>query len=227
MPFYRLKIRLKKEIVTLGRPEANPNKVVGTYVAPEDWNALIQDPEVLVLDTRNEYEMDIGTFKGAKNPHTVNFREFPDYVEKNLDPKKHKRVATFCTGGIRCEKATSYMLQQGFEEVYHLKGGILKYIEDIPEEESLWEGDCFVFDGRVSVTHKLKEGDYAQCFGCRHPVSEEEMKSPDYKPGVSCPHCIHERSAAQRARAQERQNQILLAKRRKVPHLGAAVSEAL
>lgn len=219
-PFYRMKVRLKKEIVTLGVPGVDPNEMVGTYVAPEDWNALISDPEVVVIDTRNDYEYGIGTFKGALDPHTASFREFPDFVTKNLDPGKHKKVAMFCTGGIRCEKASAFMMQQGFEEVYHLQGGILKYLENIPEEESLWQGECFVFDQRVAVRHGLEVGEYDQCHACRQPLSPEEMNSPQYVAGISCPHCHDRLSAAKRASVTERQKQMALAKKRGEAHLG-------
>ena len=220
-PFYRMKVRLKKEIVTLGVPGINPNNKVGTYVAPEDWNALISDPDVIVIDTRNDYEYDIGTFKGAIDPHTTTFREFPDYVEKHLDPAKHKKVAMFCTGGIRCEKASSFMMEQGFEEVYHLQGGILKYLENVPAEESLWQGECFVFDQRVAVRHGLELGEYDQCHACRHPLSPEEMQSPQYVAGISCPYCHDKLTAEKRASVAERQKQISLAKRRGEAHLGS------
>ena len=165
-PFYRMKVKLKKEIVTMGVPSVNPNNTVGTYVKPEDWNALISDPDVVVLDTRNDYEVHIGTFKGAVDPKTTTFREFPKFVEQNLDKTKNKKVAMFCTGGIRCEKASSFMKEQGFEEVYHLQGGILKYLETVPEAQSLWQGECFVFDQRVAVKHGLEVGDYDQCYAC-------------------------------------------------------------
>ncbi|MEZ0231626.1 MAG: rhodanese-related sulfurtransferase [Methylophilaceae bacterium] len=220
MPFYRMKVRLKKEIVTLGVPGIDPNKKVGTYVKPEDWNALISDPDVILIDTRNDYEYDIGTFQGAVDPHTTTFREFPDYVSKNLDPNKHKKVAMFCTGGIRCEKASSYMMEQGFEEVYHLQGGILKYLENVPAEESLWEGECFVFDQRVAVRHGLELGDYDQCYACRHPISPDEMASSQYVKGISCPHCFNQLSAEKRASITERQKQIELAKKRGETHIG-------
>ena len=186
-PFYRMKVKLKKEIVTMGVAGVNPNNVVGTYVKPEDWNDLISDPDVILLDTRNDYEVHIGTFKGAVDPKTTTFREFPKFVEQNLDKTKHKKVAMFCTGGIRCEKASSYMKQQGFEEVYHLQGGILKYLENVPKEQSMWEGECFVFDQRVAVKHGLEEGDYDQCYACRMPLSPEEMQSEQYTPGICLP----------------------------------------
>ncbi|MEC4803192.1 MAG: rhodanese-related sulfurtransferase [Jaaginema sp. PMC 1079.18] len=188
-PFERLKVKLKREIVTLGVPEVNPNQQVGTYVTPQQWNELISDPEVVVIDTRNEYEVDIGTFRGATNPHTHSFRQFPDYARQNLHPARHQKVAMFCTGGIRCEKASSYLLQQGFEQVYHLKGGILHYLEAIPPEESLWEGECFVFDERVAVKSGLQPGSYEMCVACGHPISEADKASPQYKMGVSCPYC--------------------------------------
>ncbi|OYZ05380.1 MAG: hypothetical protein B7Y32_03610, partial [Methylophilales bacterium 16-45-7] len=177
-PFYRMKVKLKKEIVTMGVPNIDPNQVVGTYVKPEDWNALISDPDVILLDTRNDYEVSIGTFHGAVDPKTTTFRQFPEYVAQNLDKNKHKKVAMFCTGCIRCEKASSFMKQQGFEEVYHLQGGILKYLETVPKELSMWEGECFVFDQRVAVKHGLEVGDYDQCYACRMPLSPEELKSP-------------------------------------------------
>ncbi|MFO5493303.1 MAG: rhodanese-related sulfurtransferase, partial [Cuspidothrix sp.] len=185
-PFERMKVRLKKEIVTLGLPEINPNEKVGIYVQPEAWNDLISNPEVTVIDTRNDYEVTIGTFKGAENPQTQTFRDFPQYVKQHLDSSKQKKVALFCTGGIRCEKASSYLLSQGFEEVYHLKGGILKYLEAVPPEESLWEGECFVFDERVAVDHGLEIGSHELCFCCGHPISDADKSSPKYKEGISC-----------------------------------------
>ncbi|HZV61702.1 MAG TPA: rhodanese-related sulfurtransferase [Methylophilaceae bacterium] len=220
MPFYRMKVRLKKEIVTLGVPGIDPNKKVGTYVPPKRWNSLISDPDVLVVDTRNAYEYEIGTFKGAIDPHTETFREFPEFVHKNLDPAKHKKVAMFCTGGIRCEKASAYMLEQGFEEVYHLQGGILKYLEEVPAEESLWEGECFVFDQRVAVKQGLELGDYALCHACRHPISPEDKLSPEYQEGVSCPYCYAQLSEEKRRSAAERQKQVELALQRGDVHLG-------
>lgn len=221
-PFYRMKVKLKKEIVTLGVPGVSPTKKVGTYVKPEDWNALISDPDVVLIDTRNDYEVDIGTFKGAIDPKTTTFREFPEYVAQHFDKTKHKKVAMFCTGGIRCEKASSYMLDQGFDEVYHLQGGILKYLETIPEAESLWQGECFVFDQRVAVKHNLEVGEFDQCYACRHPLSPDEMKSDKYEPGISCPHCYDKVSADKRARLKERQKQVQLAKQRGKSHIGEA-----
>jgi UPF0176 protein len=186
-PFHRLKVRLKKEIVTLGIPEVDPTQKVGTYLNPKEWNALLQDPDVVLLDTRNDYEYRIGTFRGALNPNTKSFREFPTYVQQNLDPSKNKKIAMFCTGGIRCEKASSYMLLKGFEEVYHLKGGILKYLEEMQPETSQWEGECFVFDHRTAIAHGLEEGIHETCFGCRQPISPDDKTSPLYKEGVHCP----------------------------------------
>jgi UPF0176 protein len=204
-PFNRFKVRPKKEVITLKRPEADPNKLVGQYVEAKDWNTLISDPDVVVLDTRNEYETRVGIFKGAIDPNIQIFTEFPEWVEKNLDAKKHKKVAMFCTGGIRCEKASSYMLAHGFENVYHLKGGILQYLETVPAEESLWEGECFVFDKRVSVGHGLKEGDWTICHGCREPLSAEETKNPAYEKGVSCHHCAEGITPDRLASLRERQ----------------------
>ena len=217
-PFYRTKVKLKKEIVTMGVPGIDPNKVVGTYVEPKDWNAIISDPEVLVLDTRNDYEVAIGTFEGAIDPNTVTFREFPAHVRENYDPAKHKKVAMFCTGGIRCEKASAFMLEEGYEEVYHLKGGILKYLEEVPQDESLWRGDCFVFDNRVTVRHDLSEGEYDQCHACRTPITEEDKTSKHYQAGISCPHCWDTLSEKTRQSARERQRQIEIAKARNEPH---------
>lgn len=211
-PFDRMKVRLKKEIVTLGLPEVDPSDRVGTYVSPQEWNALISDPEVTVIDTRNDYEVSIGSFKGAQNPKTASFRHFPDYVRNHLDPTKHKKVAMFCTGGIRCEKATSFMKAQGFQEVYHLKGGILKYLEEVPEQESLWQGECFVFDQRVAVDHGLEAGTHEMCRSCGHPIAEEDKTSPHYQDGISCPYCCDRLSEEKRARQEARQRQIELRK---------------
>ena len=218
MPFDRTKVKLKKEIVTLGIDGVSPNEKVGTYVEPQDWNALISDPEVLLVDTRNDYEVSIGTFEGAIDPETKTFREFPEFVKTNFDPTRHKKVAMFCTGGIRCEKASSYMLQQGFDEVFHLKGGILKYFEEVPAEQSKWNGECFVFDNRVTVRHDLAPGSYDQCHACRHPISAEEKASPQYEEGVSCPRCYDSLPEKTRRRAEERQRQIHLARIRNQPH---------
>lgn len=190
LPFARMKVRLKREIVTLGQPGVNVCDRVGTYVDPQDWNMLLTDPTVTVIDTRNDYEVKVGTFQGAQNPQTDSFREFPDYVQTQLDPAQQSKVALFCTGGIRCEKATAYMLQQGFAEVYHLKGGILKYLESVPQEESLWEGECFVFDERVAVNHDLQVGTHALCLACGHPLSVEDRQSGPYEPEEYCPYCF-------------------------------------
>jgi len=222
MPFYRMKVKLKREIVTMGVPDIDPNQRVGTYVRPRDWNRLVNDPDVLLIDTRNAYEYGIGTFRGAIDPCTTSFREFPEYVRTRLDPGKHRKVAMFCTGGIRCEKASAFMLQEGFEEVYHLQGGILKYLEEVPEEESTWQGECFVFDNRVAVNHRLEKGQYDQCYGCRHPITEQDKLSEKYQKGVCCPGCYDTLSDEQQARFRERQKQVELARERGESHVGAA-----
>ena len=220
MPFLRLKVRLKKEIVTIAAPEADPTQRVGTYVKPEDWNALITDPEVLVIDTRNDYEVKIGTFQGAIDPNTRNFSDFPGYVASHLDPAQHKKIAMFCTGGIRCEKASSYMLAHGFKEVFHLQGGILNYLESIPQEESLWQGGCFVFDRRVAVGTGLEPLDLDLCYGCRTPLADADRASPDFEKGVTCPHCAPLMTPAQKASSRERHRQTLLAEARGETHIG-------
>ena len=222
-PFYRSKVKLKKEIVTMGMEGINPNNIVGTYVDPRDWNALISDPEVLLLDSRNDYEVEIGTFENAVNPDTTTFRQFPDYVSKELSPKKQKKVAMFCTGGIRCEKSTAYLKQQGFEEVFHLKGGILNYLEKVPEDESMWQGECFVFDNRVTVNHKLEQGDYDQCHACRLPITEEDKQHLHYQKGVSCHRCYGKHSDEQIKRYADRERQINLAKERGEEHIGSSM----
>ncbi|MFQ3229813.1 rhodanese-related sulfurtransferase [Reinekea sp.] len=226
-PFYRTKVKLKKEIVTMGVEDIDPKKVVGTYVKPTQWNELISDPEVVLVDTRNDYEFDIGTFEGALNPNTSSFREFPDYVKENLDPTKHKKVAMFCTGGIRCEKSTAYLKEQGFDEVYHLEGGILKYLEEVKEVESKWQGDCFVFDNRVAVGHELKVGEYELCHACRKPLSIEERQHESYVHGVSCHHCIGKVSDKQVARFKEREKQMRLAQERGELHLGTDAKQTI
>jgi UPF0176 protein len=223
-PFYRLKVKLKKEIVTLGVPEVKPSEMAGTYVKPEDWNALISDPDVIVIDTRNDYEVDIGTFKGAVNPKTHKFSELPQWIAQHPEIKEKPKVAMFCTGGIRCEKSTAYMRSLGFDEVYHLQGGILKYLETIPEDKSLWEGECFVFDERVSVGHGLKPGDYEFCRACRYPLSPEERQSPLFEQGISCPHCYGKISEEKKRALAERQKQIQLARKRNQTHIGAKYS---
>ncbi|MCK5867191.1 MAG: rhodanese-related sulfurtransferase, partial [Mycoplasmataceae bacterium] len=220
-PFHRTKVKLKKEIVTMGIEGIDPNQVVGTDVKPKDWNALISDPEVLLVDTRNYYEVQVGTFKDAINPVTDSFREFPDYVKQHFDPEKHKKVAMYCTGGIRCEKSTAYMKEQGFEEVYHLEGGILKYLEEVPEDETLWEGECYVFDERITVNHQLEKGIYDQCNACRLPITESDKQNEHYIHGVSCPHCFDKTTAQQKARFAEREKQIKLADQRGEAHIGA------
>jgi UPF0176 protein len=204
MPFDRLKVKVKAEIVTFGKPEIRPSEQTGTYVDPADWNELIRDPEVAVIDTRNNYEVQIGTFQGAKNPQTDAFRAFPEYVKDQLDPAHHKKVAMFCTGGIRCEKASAFLLSQGFEQVYHLKGGILKYLETVPAEQSLWSGECFVFDQRVAVQHGLEAGSYELCWSCGHPISEADKASEHYEVGISCPHCVDDLTEEQRSRRERR-----------------------
>jgi UPF0176 protein len=220
LPFLRLKVRLKKEIVTIGNVEANPNQHVGEYVEAKDWNALISDPDVIIIDTRNDYEVRIGTFRKSIDPHTEKFSDFPKWVDSNLDNMKGKKIATFCTGGIRCEKATSYMKLKGFEQVYHLKGGILKYLEDVAAEQSLWNGACFVFDERVAVGHGLKIADFTTCHGCLMPVSLEERQSLKYEEGVCCPSCADKLTDVQKASNRERQKQFELAQKRGVKHLG-------
>ncbi|OUR64265.1 hypothetical protein A9Q79_07440 [Methylophaga sp. 42_25_T18] len=221
MPFLRTRVKLKKEIVTMGVEGIDPNHIVGTYVKPKDWNALISDPEVLLVDTRNDYEFQVGTFQNAVNPDTESFREFPAYVKENLDPKKHKKVAMFCTGGIRCEKSTAYLKEQGFDEVYHLEGGILKYLEDVPTDKTMWEGECFVFDERVTVNHDLEKGNYDQCNACRMPITAVEQQSEQYEHGISCPHCFDKTSDNQKARYREREKQMALAEDRGEAHIGA------
>jgi UPF0176 protein len=210
-PFDRLKVRLKQEIVTFGIPTVNPSNLVGTYVKPQDWNELIANPDVLVIDTRNQYEVEIGSFAGSIDPHTDSFTEFPAYVATHLDPQQHKQIAMFCTGGIRCEKATSYLLSQGFENVYHLEGGILKYLEEIPAAESQWEGECFVFDDRVAVTHGLELGTHQLCWGCGNPIAPIDLTSAHYEPGICCPRCYTTITPEQRASRTERWRQLQLA----------------
>ncbi|MBU6475234.1 MAG: rhodanese-related sulfurtransferase [Alphaproteobacteria bacterium] len=224
-PFHRMKVRIKKEIVTIGLDGIDPSETVGVYVDPAAWNGIITDPETLLIDTRNDYEVAVGTFKGALNPQTETFREFPAYVSRNLDNQKHKKVAMFCTGGIRCEKASAYMKKLGFEEVYHLKGGILKYLETVPEEESLWQGECFVFDRRVAVKHGLKTGSYDLCPSCRRPVCAADKKNPKYVEGVACPHCHDSLTPEKKAAAAERHRQMKLAEARGEKHIGAKYAQ--
>jgi UPF0176 protein len=221
MPFGRMKLKLKREIVTMGLPDVDPLACVGNYVAPQDWNALISDPDTVVIDTRNDYEVAIGTFEGAVDPGTRAFGEFPDWWQANRDRFAGKRIAMFCTGGIRCEKSTNYLLGQGINQVFHLKGGILKYLEVVPEADSLWQGQCFVFDDRVSVGHCLQPGGFKACGACRRPVTPEDEAKPEYEDGVCCPACVGEYSDADRTRFRERHRQMLLAAKRGRQHLGA------
>ena len=219
MPFRKLKVRLKREIVTMGQPDVDPRARVGHYVEPADWNDLIRDPEVAVIDTRNDYEVAIGSFEGAVDPNTQSFGQFPAWWEANKARFHNKKIAMFCTGGIRCEKSTNWLLAQGVEEVYHLKGGILKYLEEVPADDSTWQGECFVFDGRVSVGHGLVEGPHELCHACRRPILPEDRARPEYEQGVSCHHCVNETSDSDKARFRERQRQIELAKARGESHL--------
>lgn len=224
MPFHRMKVRLKREIVTMGQPDIDPLADVGHYVAPGDWNALIADPDTVLIDTRNDYEVAIGTFRGAIDPKTHSFREFPDWFRAHRAELEREgrtpKIAMFCTGGIRCEKATAFVKGEGLDEVYHLKGGILAYLETIPEARSLWDGECFVFDERVSVKHGLETGDHSLCRACRMPVSPEDRTSPLYAEGVSCPACHAARTDEQRAGYAERHRQTLLAEGRGEVHVG-------
>ncbi|MDZ4276532.1 MAG: rhodanese-related sulfurtransferase [Erythrobacter sp.] len=225
MPFHRMKVRVKREIVTMGEPDIDPTLAVGHYVDPHDWNALIADPDTVLIDARNDYEVAVGTFAGAVDPQTPSFRDFPAWFRTHRDEllDGKKKVAMFCTGGIRCEKSTSFLRAQGVEEVYHLKGGILKYLEHIPETQSLWQGECFVFDERVTVRHGLEPGSYALCRACRRPLDAAALAHPDYEDGVSCPACIDERTPQQRAGYAERQRQEALAKARGTAHVGAVL----
>ncbi len=219
-PFKRSRVKLKKEIVTMGVDSIDPKQSTGTYVDPAEWNQLISDPEVLLVDTRNDYECEVGSFEGAINPGTDSFRDFPEYAKNQLDHLKHRKIAMFCTGGIRCEKSTAYLKQQGFEEVYHLRGGILKYLESVPEEDSLWQGECFVFDDRVTVNHKLQKGSYDQCHACRRPITEADKKSEHFVAGASCPRCYLDISAEKKVRLLEREKQMRLAEMRGEAHMG-------
>ena len=219
-PFKRLKVKLKKEIVTLGVSNIDPTFSSGTYVKPADWNELINDPDVVLIDTRNNYEFEIGSFKGSINPNTETFRQFPDYTKNNLEKYRDKKIAMFCTGGIRCEKSTAYLKSKGFENVFHLQGGILKYLEEVKEDESLWEGECFVFDDRVAVKHNLELGKYDQCHACRFPITEEDKEHPHYEKGTSCPRCYGTKNLSQVNRYREREKQVQLAKSRGESHIG-------
>jgi len=225
-PFLRMKVRLKKEIVTLGVDSVDAANNAGTYVPAEEWNNLISDPNVILVDTRNNYEVAIGTFKGAQNPETTSFRELPDWVDEKLDADTDAKIAMFCTGGIRCEKSTALLKAKGYKNIFHLQGGILKYLENVPEDESLWEGECFVFDQRVSVKHGLEEGQYDLCHACRMPISDDDMKSAQYEKGISCPHCFDTVDEKKRQRFADRQRQIDLASERNAKHLAADVAQA-
>ena len=221
-PFLRTHVKLKKEIVTMGIEHIDPNQLVGTFVKPEDWNELISSPDVITIDTRNNYEVQIGSFKHAVNPETSSFRELPEYISSHLDKTRNKKVAMFCTGGIRCEKSTAYLKSLGYENVYHLEGGILNYLEKIDTAHSLWQGECFVFDDRVTVDHDLQAGSYDQCHACRMPISDADKDSEAYERGISCPHCRNQKSNADRDRFRERELQMRLAEARGEAHIGAA-----
>jgi len=224
-PFLRRKVKIKDEIVTMGLPDINPLASAGTYIKSQDWNKMITDPDVILIDTRNEYEIKVGTFPRAINPRTKTFREFPNFARRYLRDKTDKKIAMFCTGGIRCEKSTSFLRENGFENVFHLEGGILKYLEEVPAEESLWNGECFVFDNRVTVDQSLHKGSYEQCHACRTPISEEDKLSQDFTKGVSCPHCIDTKTDHDRSRFEERQKQINLAAQRNETHVGEEAKE--
>jgi len=223
LPFRKMRVRLKKEIVTLGRPDIHPHERTGVYVAAQEWNRLLDDPDVLVIDARNHYEYEVGTFPRALDPGTDSFRQFPDFAQQLAATSRDRPLAMFCTGGIRCEKATALMLELGFEKVYHLQGGILKYFEDVAREENRWQGECFVFDTRVAVDRDLAEGGYVQCHACRRPLSVDELASPDYREGISCPKCIGELDADRAARLEERHKQVALAEARGDTHIGPKV----
>ena len=222
MPFYRMKVRVKKEIVTMGIQGIDPKREVGTYVQPEDWNALISDPDTVLIDTRNDYEVAIGTFEGAVDPQTKSFSEFPEWFREHREELAagKTKFAMFCTGGIRCEKSTAFLKAEGIDEVYHLEGGILRYLENVPEADSKWQGECFVFDERVSVKHGLELGEMELCHACRRPISHDDMASEHFIEGVACPACFAERTDDDRARFAERQKQIGLAKKRGQQHIG-------
>ena len=226
-PFKRLKVKLKKEIVTLGVSNIDPTFSSGTYVKPADWNELINDPDVVLIDTRNNYEFEIGSFKGSINPNTETFRQFPAYTKNNLEKYRDKKIAMFCTGGIRCEKSTAYLKSKGFENVFHLQGGILKYLEEVKEDDSLWEGECFVFDDRVAVKHNLELGKYDQCHACRFPITEEDKEHPHYEKGTSCPRCYGTKNLSQVNRYREREKQVQLAKSRGESHIGDDANKAI
>ena len=219
-PFKRTRVKLKKEIVTMGVENIDPRASAGAYVEPEQWNDLLDDPEVLVVDTRNEYEIKVGRFENSINPHTRNFREFPAFAKARLNPGKQKKIAMYCTGGIRCEKSTAFLKQQGFDQIFHLKGGILKYLEQVPEEKSKWQGECFVFDERVTVDHRLQKGSFDQCHACRLPITDEDKKHEKYQSGISCPSCFDNSTEQDKARYAEREKQVKLAAERNDVHIG-------
>ncbi len=221
-PFRRMRVKVKKEIVTLGRPDIRPDKATGRHVGVEEWNALLDDPDALVIDTRNRYEYEVGTFQNAVDPETDSFRDFPAYAKKLAEDHPHRKLAMFCTGGIRCEKATALMMELGFDEVYQLQGGILRYLEEVDDSDNLWEGECFVFDQRVAVDRDRAEGGYVQCHACRRPLGAEDLASADYRAGVSCPKCIGELDADRRERLEERRKQVALAHERGDDHIGAS-----
>lgn len=224
-PFHRLKVRLKTEIVSIGEPSVDPTRTVGTYVSPERWNDVLRDPDVVVIDTRNDYEVRVGSFEGAVDPGLKSFRDFPSWARANLDPERNQKIAMFCTGGIRCEKASSFLLDEGFSEVLHLQGGILEYLRRVDAERSAWNGECFVFDDRVALDHDLRRGAHVLCFGCKDPVSPEEQASEHFEYGVSCPRCDHLVDEDTRSRRRERTRQIELARERGEKHLGARHGE--
>ena len=225
LTFHRLRIIKRPEIVTLGDPSVNPSEAVGEHVEPEDWNALVSDPETILIDVRNDYEVEVGTFHGAIDPKTQAFGEWDEYVKKNHAADKDKKVAIFCTGGIRCEKASAHLLKNGFEKVFHLRGGILHYLQKIDPEDSMWEGECFVFDHRVSVVHGLKEGECEVCFGCRWPLQKEDMASLLYEPGVCCPRCAEDLTPERRASLEERHRQVMIARFQERKHIGQTIEE--
>jgi UPF0176 protein len=224
-PFSKIHIKIKKEIVAIGREDIRPYEKYGKSVKPENWNQLIQNPETIIIDTRNKYEIDIGSFPGALNPETKAFRDFPAFAENIPNSKKNKPIAMFCTGGIRCEKAAALMIEMGFSDVNQLEGGILNYLENIKESENIWKGECFVFDDRVAVDAELRDGKYIQCHACRHPLSVDETRSPDYQEGISCPRCINTISKSRLKGFKERQKQIKLAKQRGEKHIGKVLDK--
>ena len=224
-PFRHMRVKVKREIVTLGRPDIRPDRKTGKHVDVDTWNTLLRDPETLVIDTRNRYEYEVGTFRNAVDPGTDSFRDFPAYAQALADEPRDRPLAMFCTGGIRCEKATALMLELGFTEVYHLQGGILRYLEEVDDEQNLWDGECFVFDTRVAVDRDLAEGGYVQCHACRRPLSQQDIESPDYREGVSCPRCIGELDDERRARLEERRKQVSIATARGEAHIGPAKSK--